>query len=453
MDCLCRGRGQEFYGAVCQRHQCSDYRRSFPDKEHQWIICSGWRVTSVISAGDLELPSGDEEDEAQTEQAAVEATPSSRRKRKETAPAQDTESPPPPLTKSKRLKKRTKVEYVATEEPAAAPTTTYGTDEELREAFDAVEQEREQEEEEDVPSKEKNKEPEEEEEIPAEVIAESIALAKQQQEAQKAKPISSKLALFDDVEAEHSAAAQMPMERLKPSILEPVEQANLLVAASEPEVEASAAVPRLVVEVPRTAGVLDVMTNPPVPPIVALDKLEKLSSTPGKAKSKVVDEAMERDMDLLHRQNMASKPILEMSIGLARDVLNLHNRYEDLKPTFKTSEFCKATHEANLADYAKQKAKLDQMVGYKEAKATADRLEKQIEELQKQLVECREVQNRLRPGLSSKTKATFLVQNMVSASRPALKIAEASIHQGVLLQKELSIKMASLQETLKKLGF
>ena len=44
-------------------------------------------------------------------------------------------------------------------------------------------------------------------------------------------------------------------------------------------------------------------------------------------------------------------------------MLNLHDRYEDLKPTFKTSEFCKATHEANLADYAKQNAELDQMVG------------------------------------------------------------------------------------------
>ncbi|KAI5338820.1 hypothetical protein L3X38_018092 [Prunus dulcis] len=93
------------------------------------------------------------------------------------------------------------------------------------------------------------------------------------------------------------------------------------------------------------------------------------------------------------------------------------------------------------------------VAGYKEARATADRLEKQIEELQKRLVECREVQSRLGAGLISKTKATFLVQSMVSASRPALEIAEASIHQGVLLQKELSIKKVSLQETLRKLGF
>ncbi|CAL9000948.1 unnamed protein product [Prunus brigantina] len=92
-------------------------------------------------------------------------------------------------------------------------------------------------------------------------------------------------------------------------------------------------------------------------------------------------------------------------------------------------------------------------LSYKEAKATADKLEKQIKELQKQLAECREVQDKLGAGLSSKTKATFLVQSMGSASRPALEIAEASIHQGVLLQKELSIKKTSLQETLKKLCF
>ncbi|CAL8119163.1 unnamed protein product [Prunus armeniaca] len=156
-----------------------------------------------------------------------------------------------------------------------------------------------------------------------------------------------------------------------------------------------------------------------------------------------VDQLM-KDLDLLHRQNMAPKPILKMSLGLARNVLSLHDRYEDLKPTFKTSEFCKATHEANLADYAKQKAELDQMVaGYKEAKATVDKLEKQTEKLQKQLAKCREVQNKLGARLSSKTKATFLVQCC----------PEALIHQGVLIKKELSIKKTHLQETLRKLGF
>ncbi|VVA40972.1 PREDICTED: LOC109946780, partial [Prunus dulcis] len=52
------------------------------------------------------------------------------------------ESYPPPLTRSKRLRKRTVVENVATES-AAAPTTTSGTAEELREAFEVVEQEKE----------------------------------------------------------------------------------------------------------------------------------------------------------------------------------------------------------------------------------------------------------------------------------------------------------------------
>ncbi|CAL2247852.1 unnamed protein product [Prunus armeniaca] len=94
-----------------------------------------------------------------------------------------------------------------------------------------------------------------------------------------------------------------------------------------------------------------------------------------------IDQLMQ-DLDLLHRQNVAPRPILEISLDLARDVLNLHNRYEDLQPSFKASEFCKATHEAKLAE----------------------------------------------ARLGTKTKATFLVQNMVAASKPALEIAEASLH-------------------------
>ncbi|CAL2229284.1 unnamed protein product [Prunus armeniaca] len=323
---------------------------------------------------------------------------------------------------------------------------------------------------------------EEEEEIPAE------------QENPRAELTISELALFEDAEAEHSSVVLASEEHAEQSASEPLGQAEQLVVVLETEVKVAAAVLELVVEVPKTVGVLAVVTSPLKPPIVVmpihslpgssntasfadpelaefeamdldaqLDKMEKISSTPGKAKSKAVErlkiwqsteleldedrEAIDqlmKDLDLLHRQNIAPKPILEMS---------LHDHYEDLKPTFKTSEFCKATHEANLADYAKQKAELDQMVrGYKEAKATADRLERQIEELKKQLAECKEVQSRLGAGLSSKTKATFFMQSMVSASRPAFEIAEASIHQGVLLQKELSIKKASLQETLKKLG-
>ncbi|CAL9030063.1 unnamed protein product [Prunus brigantina] len=464
-------------------------------------------ATSVITAGDLELPSGEEEED-QTEQTFVEATSSVRRKRKDTAPSTiSAGSPSPPPTKSKRLRKRTVVEYVVTEGTAAAPTATSDTDDELREAFEAVEQEKELEEPEEAEEgpQEKAKLVEEEEEIPAEVIAESIALAQKQREDTRASLTSSELALFEDPEGEHSTAVPSAEERAGQSASEPVDQT---VVVPEAGVEVDGSAPEVMIEVPQSAGVLAAVTSPLKPPIVAmpihslpgssatasfadpelaefeamdldaqLDTLEKLSSPPGKAKSRAVGEAIERlkiwqsseleldedreafdqlmkDLDLLHRQNMAPKPILEMSLGLARDVLNLHDRYEDLKPTFKTSEFCKATHEANLADFAKQKAELDHMVaGYKEAKATADKLEKQIEELQKQLAKCRELQNKLGAGLSTKTKATFLVQNMVAASRPALEIAEASIHQGVLLQKELSIKKKNMQETLKKLGF
>ncbi|CAL8085748.1 unnamed protein product [Prunus armeniaca] len=312
-------------------------------------------VTYVIATRDLELPSRDEEDETLAEQPPVEATPSTRRKRKETAHAQDSaalpkvsaESPPPP-TRSKKLRKRTGVEFDEIEKPVAVPTETSG--------------EKAQEKEKDVPTKEKEKRKEfkEEEEIPDE----------------RAEPTSSELALFDHVEAEHS------------------------VAAPELEVEAEYSVAAAPVPENKTAGVLAVVTSPFKPPIVSmpihslpgsyttasfadselakfkamdldaqLDKLETLSSTPSKAKSKVMDrvkiwqsteldlnenqetvDQLIKDLDLLHRKNMAPKPILEISLGLAKDVLNLHNRYE----------FCKATNEANLADYAKHKTELDQ---------------------------------------------------------------------------------------------
>ncbi|CAL2247475.1 unnamed protein product [Prunus armeniaca] len=92
-------------------------------------------VNSVIAAGDLELPSGDgEEEEDQAEQTHVEATSSVRRKRKETAQlVTPAGSPSPPPTKSKRLRKRIVEEYVAPEGTGAVPTTTSDTDEELRE--------------------------------------------------------------------------------------------------------------------------------------------------------------------------------------------------------------------------------------------------------------------------------------------------------------------------------
>ncbi|CAL8153042.1 unnamed protein product [Prunus armeniaca] len=98
-----------------------------------------------------------------------------------------------------------------------------------------------------------------------------------------------------------------------------MEHAELPVAVLEAGVEVAAAAPEVMIEVPRTAGVLAMMTSPLKPPIVAmpihsfpsspatasfaypklvelevmdldaqLEKLEKLSSTPGRAKSKAV---------------------------------------------------------------------------------------------------------------------------------------------------------------------
>ncbi|CAL2246647.1 unnamed protein product [Prunus armeniaca] len=323
-------------------------------------------VTSVIAAGDLELPFGDEEDETQAEQPAAEVTPSGRRKRKETTSAQHSAAQPT---------------------TSAAFTTTCDTDEELKEAFKAVEQEKELEELEEV------------EEGPQE----KAKTVEEEQENTRAELTSSELALFEDLEAEYSTSVPAAEEQADQSTSEPVEQAELPVVFPEARVEVTAAAPEVMVEVPRSADVLSGMNSSLRPPIVVmlihsihsssatasfadpelaefeamdldtqLDKLEKLSSTPGKARCKVVDEAMERV-----KIWQSTELELEMSLGLARDVLNIHNRYEDLKPTFKTSEFCKATHKANLADYAKQKAELDQMVaGYKEAKATADKLEK-----------------------------------------------------------------------------
>ncbi|KAI5347454.1 hypothetical protein L3X38_015333 [Prunus dulcis] len=184
------------------------------------------------------------------------------------------------------------------------------------------------------------------EEIPTEVIAESIELAKRQQEAQRTEPTSSELTLFDEVEVEHSASVP------------------------EPEVEEN-----------RTAGSLAVVTSPLKPPIVAipihsvlgsstttsfadpelvefeamdldahLDRLEKLGATPSKAKSRAMDEAVERvriwqptkldldknkeavdqlmkDLDLLHSENMTPWAILERNLHpLAPEHLKLADK-------------------------------------------------------------------------------------------------------------------------------
>ncbi|CAL9017440.1 unnamed protein product [Prunus brigantina] len=198
-------------------------------------------------------------------------------------------SPSPPPTKSKRLRKRTVVVYVATEGTAAAPTSTYGTDDELREAFEAVEQEKELE-----ALKEVGERPQE-----------KPKTVEEEQEKTRAELTSSELAFFENPEAEQSTAAPATEERADQSASEPVDQT--------------------MIEVPRSAGVLAAVTSPLKPPIVAmpihslpgssatasfaypelaefeamdldaqLDKLEKLSSPPGKAKSRAVEEAMER---------------------------------------------------------------------------------------------------------------------------------------------------------------
>ncbi|CAL8117093.1 unnamed protein product [Prunus armeniaca] len=237
------------------------------------------------------------------EQPTIEVTLFAKRnKRKETVqPETSAESPHPPPTRSKRLRKIAMAESEEIEELAAVPTETSRTDEELREAFEAVGQKKEV----DVSTgdKRKGKEVEDEEEIPAEIIAESIALAKQQQEAQTTGPTSSELAIFDAVEAEHSAV-----------VLEPEVEANHSIDVPIPEVEEE-----------KTIWTLAVVTSPFKPHVVAmpihsvpgsftttsfanpelaefeamdldaqLDKLEKLNSSPGKAKSKVVGEAVDR---------------------------------------------------------------------------------------------------------------------------------------------------------------
>ncbi|CAL9024613.1 unnamed protein product [Prunus brigantina] len=212
---------------------------------------SGQSVHDGQVIGDLELPSGDDEDDDddQAESTAAEATPA-RKKRKEAAPTvTSAEGPSSPSTKSKRPKKRVAGEYVATEGIAAAPSNTSGTDEDLREAFEEVEQEKEMEELEEAADgpQEKAKAEEKEEEIPAEVIAESIALAQKQQEQQEglmAELTGSELALFEDVKAEHSTATPAAGVQAEVSVTESVDQA---IGVPEVGVVMSAAVPEAMV--------------------------------------------------------------------------------------------------------------------------------------------------------------------------------------------------------------
>ncbi|CAL8992796.1 unnamed protein product [Prunus brigantina] len=183
-------------------------------------------ATSVITAGDLELPSGEEEED-QTEQTLVEATSSVRRKRKDIAPSTISELEEPeeaeegPQEKAKLVEEEVSLVLVT---DAAIPF----------------------------------------EEIPAEVIAESIALAQKQREDTIAGLTSSELALFEDPEGEHSTAVLSAEERASPSASEPVDQT---VVVPEAGVEMDGSAPEVMIEVPQSAGVLAAVASPLKPPI------------------------------------------------------------------------------------------------------------------------------------------------------------------------------------------
>ncbi|CAL2227577.1 unnamed protein product [Prunus armeniaca] len=108
------------------------------------------------------------------------------------------------------------------------------------------------------------------EEIPAEVIAESIALAQRQQEVPRAELTSLELALFEDAKAEHSTAVPASEEQAEHSSSELVEQAELPVSVPKAGVEVAATVHDVVVEVLRATGVLVVITSPMKRPIVVM---------------------------------------------------------------------------------------------------------------------------------------------------------------------------------------
>ncbi|CAL9006384.1 unnamed protein product [Prunus brigantina] len=231
------------------------------------------QVTSVISAGDLELPSVEEEDETLAEPTTVEGT-SARRKRKETAPPRDSmvrleptfrapESPPPP-TRSKRLRKRTGGGICCYGGYFGGSYRHFGTDDELREAFEEVEK--------DkvlggirkgrrwISRKIKDK-------IPAEVIAESIALARSNKRRQRRELTSSSWPFLRIRRREQSTTS--PGGEEQASNLHP---SSCLFIPSQVHLLRP---PLLIQAAEFEAMDLDAQ----------LDKLEKLSSPPSKAKS------------------------------------------------------------------------------------------------------------------------------------------------------------------------
>lgn len=129
--------------------------------------------------------------------------------------------------------------------------------------------------------------------------------------------------------------------------------------------------------------------------------------TPSKAKSRAVDEALGRiriwqatevllddgkevieqlikDLNLLHKENIALHSILKMSLNLTRDVGAAFDKYEDLRPSLKDFEFYNATYDTNLANYQKQKFELDLMLkDFKSTRSAVGELRGHIENLQK----------------------------------------------------------------------
>ncbi|KAI5347416.1 hypothetical protein L3X38_015295 [Prunus dulcis] len=96
-------------------------------------------------------------------------------------------------------------------------------------------------------------------------IARSIELAKRQQQAQRTEPTSLELALFDEVEAEHSAAVPEPEIPIHYVL-----RSSTTASFADPELAKFEAMD------------LDAQ----------LDRLEKLGATTSKAKSRAVDEAV-----------------------------------------------------------------------------------------------------------------------------------------------------------------
>ncbi|CAL2237909.1 unnamed protein product [Prunus armeniaca] len=123
-------------------------------------------------------------------------------------------------------------------------------------------------------------------EIPIEVIAESVKLAKKQQDAQGEELTHSKLALFDDVETENYAIVP-PSEVEKDRI---AEELAVVTSSFKPMI-----VGMPLHSVPGSSTTAS-YADPELAEFEVMDleaqllKIEKLGATPSKSKSKAVDE-------------------------------------------------------------------------------------------------------------------------------------------------------------------